>query len=341
MDPRIREHAKIISMHSTSIEKGDNVVIDANPVADDLVTALCEICAEIGANPLVIRERTGTRFLRAYLNRSKGEFQIPTHEMALFKEMDVYIAIRGGGNDSEMSDVDQKKMNDYNLVKKPIRDERLSKRWCLTQFPAPENAQRASMSTEEYENFEIAHFRLLGDSNYLPYGKAMVEGGRKTWKQLSLMEDAMLIHRIMRAPEKRIFKVDIGNIPPAEVDNYMNQIIDKMKEEFVRFKDTVSHQLSTLGGGGSVNILDNDDVDLSAQANGKVLAYNSTTKKMAFVDNAGGGINLGAIDEHLALQIISGMKSKIAGQVLSQLDVKVAKALTEKLAGKIEDSSKP
>ena len=75
--------------------------------------------------------------------------------------------------------------------------------------------------------------------------------------------------------------------------------LDKMKEEFVKFKDTVSHQLSTLGGGGSVNILDNDDVDLSAQANGKVLAYNSTTKKMAFVDNAGGGIDLGAIDEHL------------------------------------------
>jgi aminopeptidase len=153
MDPRIREHAKIISMHSTSIGKGDNVVIDANPIADDLVTALCEICAEIGSNPLVIRERTGTRFLRAYLNSSKGEFQIPTHELALFKEMDVYIAIRGGGNASEMSDVDQNKMNGYNLVKKPIRDERLSKRWCLTQFPAPENAQRASMSTEEYENF--------------------------------------------------------------------------------------------------------------------------------------------------------------------------------------------
>ena len=153
MDPRIREHAKIISMHSTAISKGDNVVIDANPVADDLVTALCEICAEIGANPLVIRGRTGTRFLRAYLNSSKGEFQMPTHEMALFEKMDVYIVIRGGGNASEMSDVDQKKMNDYDLVKKPIRDERLSKRWCLTQFPTPENAQMASMSTEEYENF--------------------------------------------------------------------------------------------------------------------------------------------------------------------------------------------
>ena len=75
--------------------------------------------------------------------------------------------------------------------------------------------------------------------------------------------------------------------------------LDKMKEEFVRFKDTVSHQLSTLGGGGSVNILDNDDVDLSSKSNGKVLAYNSTSGKMEFVDNAGGGIDLGAVDEHI------------------------------------------
>ena len=75
--------------------------------------------------------------------------------------------------------------------------------------------------------------------------------------------------------------------------------LDKMKEEFVNFKDTVSKQLGSLGGGGSVNILDNDDVDLSSQANGKVLAYNSTSGKMEFVTNDGGGIDLGAIDEHI------------------------------------------
>ena len=83
---------------------------------------------------------------------------------------------------------------------------------------------------EEYENWEIAHFRLLADTNWLPYGKSMIENGRRLWKQLSLMEDAMLIHRIMRAPEKRVFKVDIGNIPPTEVDNYMQRIINKMKK---------------------------------------------------------------------------------------------------------------
>ena len=81
-----------------------------------------------------------------------------------------------------------------------------------------------------FENYEIAHFRNLTDSNFLPYGKSMIEPARKVWKQLTLMEDAMLIHRIMRAPEKRIFKIDVGNIPPAEVDNYMQRIINQMRK---------------------------------------------------------------------------------------------------------------
>ena len=83
---------------------------------------------------------------------------------------------------------------------------------------------------KEYENYEVAHFRLNSDANFLPYGKSMIEGGRRVWKQLSLMEDAMLIHRVMRAPEKRIFKVDVGNIPPNEVDNYMQKIINSSKK---------------------------------------------------------------------------------------------------------------
>ena len=88
---------------------------------------------------------------------------------------------------------------------------------------------RSGMQTK-YQNYEIAHFRMLNDMNFLPYGKAMIEPARKTWKQLTLMEDAMLIHRIMRAPEKRIYKIDIGNIPPAEVDTYMQRIVNQMKK---------------------------------------------------------------------------------------------------------------
>ena len=83
---------------------------------------------------------------------------------------------------------------------------------------------------EELENYQVAHFRMLSDSNFIPYGKSIIEGGRRVWKQLSLMEDAMLIHRVMRAPEKRVFKVDVGNIPPQEVDQYMQKLMDKMKK---------------------------------------------------------------------------------------------------------------
>lgn len=82
----------------------------------------------------------------------------------------------------------------------------------------------------DFENYEISHMRLLTDSNYLPYGKSMIESARRIWKQLSLMEDAMLIHRIMRAPQKRIFKIDIGNLAPNEVDAYMQKIMNGIKK---------------------------------------------------------------------------------------------------------------
>ena len=101
----------------------------------------------------------------------------------------------------------------------------------------------ANQEPQTLESYEVAHFRLLSDSNYLPYGKSMLEGARRVFKQLTLMEDAMLIHRMMRAPEKRIFKVDIGNIPPNEVDNYMQQIINKMKKIPVIDQNTGEYNL--------------------------------------------------------------------------------------------------
>lgn len=100
-----------------------------------------------------------------------------------------------------------------------------------------------NQNMELLDEFEVAHFRLIGDSNYLPYGKSMMEGARKTWKQLTLMEDAMLIHRIMRAPEKRIFKIDIGGLGPAEVEPFMQKIIAKMKKTPVIDRDTGEYNL--------------------------------------------------------------------------------------------------
>ena len=114
-----------------------------------------------------------------------------------------------------------------------------------TKFVIEDTDKRHSYqkSEKEFDSYEIAHFRLLSDSNFLPYGKGMIEGGRKIWKQLSLMEDAMLIHRIMRAPEKRVFKIDIGNIPPAEVENFMQKIVAKMKKAPVIDESTGDYNL--------------------------------------------------------------------------------------------------
>jgi len=81
-----------------------------------------------------------------------------------------------------------------------------------------------------FENFEMDHFRLLSDVNYLPYGRSYLEPARKLFKQYMLMEDAMLIHRITRAPDRRLFYINIGSIPPNEVDNYMQRMVSKLKK---------------------------------------------------------------------------------------------------------------
>ena len=80
-----------------------------------------------------------------------------------------------------------------------------------------------------FDNYEVAHFRLLTDNNYLPYGRAYIEPARRLFKQYTLMEDAMLIHRIVRSPDKRVFYLNVGSIPPNEVENFMQKTISTMK----------------------------------------------------------------------------------------------------------------
>ena len=94
-----------------------------------------------------------------------------------------------------------------------------------------------------FDNYEMAHFRLIGDVNYLPYGRAYIEPARKLYKQYSLMEDAMLIHRIVRAPEKRIFYMNVGAIPPNEVDAFMEKTLSKLKRTPFVDQDTGEYNL--------------------------------------------------------------------------------------------------
>ena len=80
-----------------------------------------------------------------------------------------------------------------------------------------------------FENYQVSHMRILGDDRFLPYGRSILDSSRKVWKQLLMAEDAMLIYRISRAPERRVFYVDVGNIPPKDVDSYMQNARDKLK----------------------------------------------------------------------------------------------------------------
>ncbi|WP_136600742.1 aminopeptidase [Salinigranum halophilum] len=158
MDPRIREHAETIADHSTGIEAGENVVIAMPREAEELAVALHEVVGDRGANPVYLNnsERASRAFLRARADGDEaeaGEFETPDHQLALYEASDVVVVARGGANVSEQSDVAPETTAAYRRAMQPVLKERLSKRWCLTQFPTSGHAQLAGMSTEAYENF--------------------------------------------------------------------------------------------------------------------------------------------------------------------------------------------
>ena len=79
------------------------------------------------------------------------------------------------------------------------------------------------------ENWQVSHFRLLGNDAFLPYGSSVLEAARRIWRQLILIEDAMLVYRVIRAPERRVFYLDVGNVPPEDVANYIEQAQTSLK----------------------------------------------------------------------------------------------------------------
>ena len=84
-----------------------------------------------------------------------------------------------------------------------------------------------------FENWQIAHFRILGNDKYSPYGTSVLEPARRIWRQLTLLEDAMMSYRIVRSPERRVFYIDVGNIAPQDVEQYMQRVMTQMKRNQV------------------------------------------------------------------------------------------------------------
>ncbi len=88
------------------------------------------------------------------------------------------------------------------------------------------------------ENWQVGHFRILGNDKFAPYGTSILEPARRIWRQLTLLEDAVMAYRIVRSPERRVFKIDVGNIPPEDVEQYMQRVMTQMKRNQIVDVDT-------------------------------------------------------------------------------------------------------
>lgn len=84
-----------------------------------------------------------------------------------------------------------------------------------------------------FENWQVSHFRVLGNDKYQPYGTSILEPARRIWRQLTLMEDAMMAYRVIRSSERRVFKIDVGGIPPNEVEQFMQKTVTSLKRHSV------------------------------------------------------------------------------------------------------------
>jgi aminopeptidase len=152
MDPRVREHAETIAEHCTDVGEGDQVAIFAPAAAEDLVVALHEAVGDRGGVPFTVFD--SDRAQRAYLRAADPEdVTTPEHEHALVEAMDVYVRIGANENATETSDAPTDTRQALSAARQEILDERLSTRWCVTQYPAAGDAQLAEMSTAAYENF--------------------------------------------------------------------------------------------------------------------------------------------------------------------------------------------
>jgi hypothetical protein len=130
-----------------------------------------------------------------------------------------------------------------------------------------------------FENWQCAHFRILGNDKHAPYGTSVLDPARRIWRQLVLIEDAMLAYRVVRAPERRMFKIDVGNIPPQDVEQYMEKVKTSLKRNslvnettgrvdlrynplsveedyFIPIRGGVGSDITTLAGASQLNDID-------------------------------------------------------------------------------------
>ncbi|MHA3770703.1 aminopeptidase [Verrucomicrobiota bacterium sgz303538] len=214
-DPRFDKLARLLVGYSTKLQKGDRVLIDAFDIPAEMSVALVRATREVGAHPFVqVHQARISRELAVGATEEQLEFSA-SHELARMKKMQAYIAIRGGHNITEMSDVPPDRMKLISKKMKSVLDWRVKKtRWCVLRWPTPSMAQLAGMSTEAFENFFF-------DVCTLDYAKMVP--GMKALKELMDRTDRVEIKgpgTDLRFSIKNIPAITCGgthNIPDGEV----------------------------------------------------------------------------------------------------------------------------
>lgn len=102
---------------------------------------------------------------------------------------------------------------------------------------------------DEFNLFEVAHFRLLGDDKFLPYGSSVLNKVRRVFRQLIMAEDAMLTYRILRAGEKRVYKIEVGNMDDKDIEAYVYKVANKFKKQPQVYKNNgqIDYRFNILG----------------------------------------------------------------------------------------------
>ena len=184
----------------------------------------------------------------------------------------------------------------------------------------------------EFNTWEVAHFRILGDDRKLPYGTSMLEKSRRIWKHLLLSEDAMLVYRVSRAPERRVFKVFVGNMDDKDVDPYVQRVASKFKRDqisdpntgnvdmrynqlavdqdyFIPVRDaSATNPIETLPGG--TNLAEIGDIEYIQKK--LVTALRIPKAYLGFEEAVGDGKNLSLLDIRFARTINRIQKCMIA-----------------------------
>lgn len=153
-DARIDALARQLVRYSTSLKKGEKVLLDLHDVPDAIGLALIREVRAKGALPF-LRLHQG-RLTREMLKGAEDEQYnvLAKHLLAEMKDMDAYIALRGGHNIAETSDVPAERMKLAMKHMRPVLDHRVKKtKWCVLRWPSSSMAQQAGMSTEAFEDF--------------------------------------------------------------------------------------------------------------------------------------------------------------------------------------------